>query len=171
MKFAVRTFALLLLFASAARADLPGCPPSLFEPDGAEPTYRHSLTLSPFTYHWHYAADHKPVRLLGYDEHIKGGYFCGISVFSNSFGQPSVTAYVGKTWDNFWPEQPAVYGKLAAGLMYGYKGQYKNKVPLNVGGFSPLVAPSLGYRFTPKDAAELVVLGNSALMFSYVRRY
>lgn len=172
MKVIVRTLtASLLLAASAAHAEFQLCPK--FLEDSAAPAHKFNqdVTLSPYTVHWHPSEDHKPVVLVGYNQHLRGDYFCGFSVFSNSFGQPSATVYVGRTWENFWPSQPLVYGKIVAGIMYGYKGKFKDKVPLNYGGFSPLVLPALGYQFKPQDAVELQLLGNSALMFSYVHRF
>jgi hypothetical protein len=55
--------------------------------------------------------------------------------------------------------------------MYGYVGRFKNKVPLNVGGFSPVVIPAMGYRVSPRLALEVQVLGTAALMFGATWRY
>lgn len=163
--------AILLVAASAAHADVQMCPKAMDSLGGGAPEFKYDITLSPYTVHWHPSEQHKPVVLAGIHQYVSADYFCGFSVFSNSFGQPSATVYVGKVWNNIWPSQPKVYGKVAAGLMYGYVGEFQHKVPLNYKGFSPLVVPTAGYRYNRQDSIELQLLGNSALMFSYVHRY
>jgi hypothetical protein len=57
-------------------------------------------------------------------------------VFSNSFGQPSAYAFAGQRYlDPFGFEN--WYLQWTAGLLYGYVGEYEDKVPLNYKGFSP----------------------------------
>ena len=51
------------------------------------------------------------------------------------------------------------------GILYGYTGEYKHKVPLNVGGFSPGAVAGVGWRFTKTLAGQLNILGTSGLMF------
>jgi hypothetical protein len=55
--------------------------------------------------------------------------------------------------------------------LYGYVGEYKRKVPLNVGGFSPAIVPTLGVRFTQQTSAEVHVLGTAAVMFGVNTRF
>ena len=55
--------------------------------------------------------------------------------------------------------------------MYGYVGKYKNKVPLNVGGFSPVIIPAIGYRLSPRSAVEIQLLGTAAVMFGTTWRF
>jgi hypothetical protein len=97
--------------------------------------------------------------------------FCGFSLFSNSFGQPSAYAFTGWGWPNLFQSHPRVYGTVSAGIVYGYVGKYKNKVPLNLGGFSPVIIPALGYRFSPKAAVEVQILWTAALMFGATWRF
>ena len=54
--------------------------------------------------------------------------------------------------------------KWTAGLLYGYLGEYKKRVPLNYNGFSPAVNVALAYQFTPTWGGQ-VLLGGSFLMF------
>lgn len=124
------------------------------------------LTISPFAYHWTHSPEHRSVYLIGVERHLPDNWLWGTGFFSNSFGQPSVYAYYGYRWDNLF-DQPALYAKLTVGLMYGYVGEYKNKVPLNHGGFSPLVIPALGYRITKQDSVQIAPLGTAALLFTY----
>ena len=119
---------------------------------------RYDLFASPFTHHWSHNPKHKSVLLLGLNKRLPNDRFCGVSAFTNSFGQPSVYAYVGKTWPHISDRYPNLYASLSAGIMYGYVDEYKNKVPLNFKGFSPGLIPALGYRITPNSNAELHVL-------------
>ncbi|PXC08209.1 sn-glycerol-3-phosphate transporter, partial [Pseudomonas aeruginosa] len=71
-------------------------------------------------------------------------------------------AYLGKRFDsNSYP----VYLKLTGGLLQGYRGEYRDKIPLNRFGVAPAIIPSVGVRFGPLGS-ELVLLGNSAAMIN-----
>jgi hypothetical protein len=125
------------------------------------------LSFSPYTIHFHPSDEHKPVVQVGLLKGLADRWIAGGAVFSNSFGQPSAYAYVGQRyiapggWDKW-------YLQWTAGILYGYVGQYKDKVPLNYKGFSPGLVPSIGYQFTERIYGELDLLGNSALMFTVV---
>lgn len=128
------------------------------------------LTLSPFTLHFNRDGTYKNVVLVGLERHHTSNWLWGGALFSNSFGQPSGTVYVGYQWDALFDVQP-LYFKLVGGLMYGYVDEYEDKVPYNHNGFSPIVLPAVGWRFTPKDAAQIILLGGNGFMFSYNRRF
>jgi hypothetical protein len=125
------------------------------------------LSFSPYTIHFHPSDEHKPVVQLGLLKGLSDRWIAGGAVFSNSFGQPSAYAYFGQRyiapggWDKW-------YLQWTAGILYGYVGQYKDKVPLNYRGFSPGLVPSIGYQFSDRIYGELDLLGNSALMFTVV---
>ena len=161
---------LALLCAAPARAADHYCPEFLAVPGAPEPTHRGELTFSPYTIHWSNNPEHKQVVLLALDEQLPGGRLCGISVFSNSFGQPSTYVYAGQQFNQLFG-QPRLYLKLTAGIIYGYVGQYKDKVPLNYHGFSPGIIPSLGYKLTEHDSVQVKLLGTAAVMFSYGRQF
>ena len=164
------TFALgLSTVSQAADSDLYNfqpCPESLSAKDAPAATNQWDLTLSPYTYHWHYSAEHKNVFLGALDRYVDGKRFCGLALFSNSFGQASAYAYVGQRWDNLGGN-PKLFAKVTAGLIWGYRGEYKDKIPFNNLGIAPAIIPSLGYAFTPKDSAQVVLLGNAGLLFAY----
>jgi len=125
------------------------------------------LTFSPYTIHFHPSDDHKPVVALGLLKGLEDRWLAGGVVFSNSFGQPSIYLYAGQRYMNpFGAEK--WYLQWTAGLLYGYVGEYKDKVPFNYKGFSPGFVPSVGYQFTDQISGELDLLGNSALMFTLV---
>ncbi len=84
------------------------------------------------------------------------------SGFRNSFSQRSNYAYLGKRFDS---DSYPVYLKLTGGLLQGYRGEYRDKIPLNRFGVAPAIIPSVGVRFGPLGS-ELVLLGNSAAMIN-----
>ena len=90
----------------------------------------------------------------------------GVTVFKNSYGQPSQYLYWGQKWDI----QPWLYAKVTAGLLHGYKGKYKNNIPLNGAGVAPAIVPSLGVQYG-NVRAEAIMLGFSALMFTVGYRF
>lgn len=125
-----------------------------------------TLTLAPIVYHWRYDPDHKPAFIVTLERRVADKRFYGLALFRNSFAQPSTFAYAGWRWDQLLG-QPQLSVKLAAGVIYGYVGQYEDKVPFHWNGFFPAAVPSLGYRFGPRDSLDLMVLGTAALAFGY----
>lgn len=125
------------------------------------------LVFSPYTLHYNPDDDHKPVVMLGLTKALEGRWLAGGVVFSNSFGQPSVYVYAGQRYVNPFGFEDW-YLQWTAGLLYGYVGEYEDKVPLNYKGFSPGFVPSIGYRFNKYVYGELDFLGAAALMFTVV---
>ena len=158
----IRRFIAVSLFASATTAALanPVCPGFNEQEDPG-----HHLFISPFTHHWTRSSEHKHVIAASLSRELPNDRRCGAALFRNSYGQPS--AYVFTGWDlpSLSRIHERLYGFVTAGIMYGYVGQYKRKVPLNVGGFSPAIIPALGLRFTPQTSVEVHVLGTAAIMF------
>ena len=146
------------------------CPDLLAVKGAPEPAHRGEFTFSPYTYHFSNNPEHKNVVLVAIDEQLPGDRLCGISFFSNSFGQPSVYVYAGRQFNNLLGV-PQLFAKVTGGLLYGYVAPYENKVPLNYHGFSPAIIPALGYKLTQHDSVQLKFLGTAALMFSYGRQF
>ncbi|PIT72721.1 hypothetical protein B9Z31_12730 [Limnohabitans sp. G3-2] len=146
------------------------CPDFLAVKGAKEPAHRGELTFSPYTHHWSQNPEHKQVVLVAVDEQVPGDRLCGVSFFSNSFGQPSVYLYAGQQYNQLLGV-PQLFAKVTAGLMYGYVAPYENKVPLNYKGFNPAIIPAVGYKLTPHDSVQLKFLGTAALMFSYGRQF
>ena len=161
---------LLLCGLSPAWATDTYCPSFLAAKEAPEPTHRGELTVSPYTHHWSRNPEHKHVVLVALDEQLPGGRLCGVSLFSNSFGQPSTYVYAGQQFNHLFG-QPRLFMKVTAGVIYGYVGQYQNKVPLNYGGFSPGVIPALGYKLTAHDSVQVKPLGTAGLMLSWGRQF
>lgn len=124
-----------------------------------------SWQFSPYTYHFSKNPEHKNVFLVGLEREYANQKVDGLALFSNSFGQPTMYLY---PWGGTYKE---VFGvahlsfKWTAGLLYGYREPYENKVPLNYRGFSPAVIPALAYEFKPGWHAQVNVLGTAGLMF------
>jgi hypothetical protein len=85
---------------------------------------------------------------------------------SDSFGQPSGYAFGGQQIYRWSPWEP-MYAEWTAGLLYGYKGEYKHKVPFNYNGFSPGLTVGIGWRFSPTVAGQVNLLGTAGLMFLF----
>jgi hypothetical protein len=146
------------------------CPDALAVAEAVEPIDRGEIMLSVYTHHFSNSSEHTGVVMLAADEHLRGDRLCGISLFNNSFGQPSVYVYAGQQFNNLWG-MPRVFAKVTAGLMYGYVAPYENKVPLNYKGFNLAFVPSLGYKLTAHDSVQLMISGKAAVMFSYGRQF
>lgn len=124
-----------------------------------------SLQLSPYTYHLTPDSEHKDVLMVGLEREYPDAKLDGITLFQNSFGQPSVYIYPwGGVYHALGGIKPLSF-KWTAGLIYGYIDSYSNKVPLNYRGFSPGVILALTYEFMPGWSAQLDMLGTAALMF------
>lgn len=165
-----------LCFASAlpgqARDAWQPCPSALSKPDHPAPAegQQWELVLSPYTHHWRYSADHRPVILGALERHVNGERFCGLALFRNSFGQPATYVYVGQEWQGVLG-QPQLSAKVSAGLIYGYRNQYQHKIPFNDYGVAPAIIPSLNYALSPRDSAQMMLLGTAGVLFAYGHRF
>jgi hypothetical protein len=103
------------------------------------------MQISVYNRHYHYSPEHlRYSPLVGVELHDSSDRFAGGAIFLNSFDQFSQMAYVGKAWGM---GRSGFYAKLAVGVLHGYCGEYKDKVPFNYHGFSPAVLPAIGYRW------------------------
>ena len=128
-----------------------------------------SLQYGFYTKHRSYSAEHVDHnRLVNFE--IQSNYdrvwgadktLVGVAVLRNSFGQPSQWLYWGQRWDF----NDYVYAKVTAGLLHGYKGKYRDKIPFNKAGVAPGIIPTLGFRFKGVSI-ETILLGGNALMFA-----
>ena len=144
--------------------------PAQQDNDDSNPPQRWNLSFSPYTHHWRYSPDHKPVFLASLEQRMPHDRFCGVALFRNSFGQPSAYVYVGKQWNGVL-NTPKMFTKVSVGLIYGYKGKYQHKIPFNDYGIAPAVIPSLGWQFNKQESAQVMVLGTAGLLFAYGRSF
>jgi hypothetical protein len=121
------------------------------------------LLLSPYALHYRYSPEHKRVWALGFERQRDDGWLGGASYFRNSFGQPSGYVYIGRRYEHVFGDAP-VFAQWSAGVLYGYVGKYKNKVPLNFGGFSPGALASMGWQIDARSSATLHLLGDAGVM-------
>lgn len=180
MKFVASTFALVLGGLTAAAcsqtvsqtgsqtgsssASPPAATAKVATPEAAASGDIWRVMVSPYTLHYHYSVDHRSVYMFGLEKQRADGLVIGGSWFRNSFGQPSAYVYAGHRFRNFTPYEP-LFAQLTAGVLYGYKPPFENKVPLNHNGFSPGAVLSFGWQFTPMISTQVNLLGNSAMMF------
>ena len=122
------------------------------------------FVLAPFAHHFRYSEEHRYVWGMGMERQRGDDWIAGASFFKNSFGQPSSYLYVGKRFPALF-DQPQLFGQVSGGLLYGYRGKFQHKVPLNSNGFSPGALVSLGWQFTPRVAATAHMLGDAGVMF------
>jgi hypothetical protein len=132
-------------------------------------TDRFYLQTSIYTWHFHYDVNHKQSAVLDltyrFNERWLGGqWLAGGALFTNSFGQFSQVVYGGLLWRPLEEHQP-FYLKVGAGVLHGYSGAYKDKIPYNSTGFAPAIVPSAGYCWG-RYCGELVLLGANALQFT-----
>ncbi|MEB0043917.1 MULTISPECIES: sn-glycerol-3-phosphate transporter [unclassified Pseudomonas] len=121
------------------------------------------VQTSVYTRHYSPDSEHNNNQdLIGIERNEASGWVFGGVTFRNSFSQRSNYAYVGKRYES---ANYPVYIKLTGGLLQGYSGKYKDKIPLNHFGVAPVIIPSVGTYYGPL-AAELVLLGANAAMIT-----
>ena len=148
------------------------CPDSLAEEGGIAPPdgQQWAATFAPYVYHWKPDPEHRYAFAFALERNVTRQRFCGLSLFRNSFGQPSAYVYAGRSWDNFW-DNPRLSARVTVGVIYGYVGEYHGKVPFNWNGFSPTVIPALVYHFNPKDSLDVSMLGTAGFVFGLSHRF
>lgn len=120
-------------------------------------------SIAPFAPHFRSSDEHQDVWAIAIERQRPDDWLAGFSYFRNSFGQPSAYAYIGKRFNALWGVEPLFF-QASAGVLYGYKGKYKDKVALNVGGFAPGALVGLGWKFNDNASATLHLLGDAAVM-------
>lgn len=139
--------------------------------DAPEPwrTDRFYFQFAYYTWHFHYDPDHKQSYLVDMEYRLnerwlEGQWIVGLSLFQNSFGQFSEYLYGALQWRPIKDHQP-FYVKVSAGLLHGYEGKYRDKIPFNSTGTAPAIIPSVGYCWV-RYCGEFVLLGANAALFT-----
>jgi hypothetical protein len=135
---------------------------------GAQAQWR--LLVSPYSFHWRPSAEHKRVWALGVERQASDASVVGASYFSNSFGQDSAYVYYGQRYQGLFG-RPQLYAQWSVGMLYGYKGAYEDKVPLNNNGFSPGALLTGGWQFNREHSLAFHLLGDAGVMFEYAFRF
>ena len=124
------------------------------------------LMFSAGTYiHYDPDDDHAGNRLFFSLEAVKANdWFYGLALFNNSFDQFSQYLYGGKSW-NFHGRMEGFHAKVTAGLIHGYKGEFRDKIPNNGSGIAPAIIPGIGYK-RGRFGGDIYILGISGLLFT-----
>lgn len=121
------------------------------------------VAIGPYTRHLNQKPEYEYVWAAAIERQRDDRWLYGASYFSNSFGQGCGYLYLGQQIPNLF-DLPSLYFQWTAGLLYGYKPPYQNRVPLNVDGFSPGLVLSLGWQIDEHFAAQLNKVGTSGMM-------
>jgi hypothetical protein len=114
-----------------------------------------------YTRHWSPNPEHNNhQKLLNIEFETASRWLYGFAQFENSYEQPSQYLYVGRSWPLFGRDWP--YFKLTGGFIHGYKGDFKDKIPLIDLGIAPAIVPAFGLQYK-RAFTELQILGNSAI--------
>jgi hypothetical protein len=127
-----------------------------------------AVQTSVHTRHFSPSPDHNNRQdLLGLERNEASGLLYGGATFRNSFAQRSFYGYVGKRFES---RRHPFYLKITGGLLKGYKGRYRDKIPLNRFGIAPVIIPGVGLQLGAVSA-EAVLLGASAAMLNVGLRF
>ena len=120
--------------------------------------------VGPYVYHYVYDADHNDWPwLVGLEWESAAHWEFGASYFKNSFYQDSFYLYGGKRWFLVPSVNDGPYLKLTVGPLFGYRGQYEDKIPFNHKGTGVGIIPAIGYQFNRVNT-QFVVLGNAGFL-------
>lgn len=104
-------------------------------------------------------------RPAGADWRDEIRWLVGGASFENSFGQRSTLLYVGGRYDFQRTDTFATYAKVGAGLLHGYRGEYRDKIPFNRFGVAPAVLPAFGIEYQRLNL-EMIPFGTAGVMFN-----
>lgn len=124
------------------------------------------LEFGPYVYHHLDNTGHNQwPNLVGVEYESASHWLGGVAAFKNSYYQRAAYAYAGKRWflDSV---NENLYVKLSAGLVYGYKDPYADRLPVNHNGYGLGIVPALGYQLGRANA-QIVFLGTAAVTFTF----
>ena len=124
------------------------------------------LAFGPYVAHWNDNDGHNQwPHLFGVEWESGSHWLIGAAAFKNSYSQRAAYAYAGR---RLFLDQvnPNLYVKLSAGLVYGYKDPYEDRLPINNDGYGFAIVPALGYQFGRANA-QIVFLGTAAVTFTF----
>lgn len=92
-------------------------------------------------------------------------WLVGGAAFRNSFGQQSTYIYGGLRHELTSGQHTSTYVKLTGGLLHGYRGEFRDKIPFNRLGVAPAVLPAIGVDYRRVNL-ELIPFGKAGLMIN-----
>ncbi|MCH4563832.1 hypothetical protein MKP05_11900 [Halomonas sp. EGI 63088] len=105
-------------------------------------------------------------KLASVELHNPQRWLVGAAWFKNSFDQPAWYWYVGREFPFWQPTENLTFrAKLTGGLLRGYKGEYRDKIPFNRYEIAPAALPSLGMQWG-RFESDLVVFGTAGAMIT-----
>mgnify|MGYP006268126197 CR=1 FL=1 len=103
-----------------------------------------TVNTSLYGHHFHWDPNHNDRQeLLDLEHQSQSDVLAGLAVFKNSFRQECEYIYIGKSFQKEF-EDFSVHAKITAGILHGYEGQYRDKIPFNHYGTSPAAIPTIG---------------------------
>lgn len=110
----------------------------------AEEEARRLLQTSIYTRHFRPNPEHNNHQhLVNLEYQRPDQWIVGASAFDNSFGQATQYVYFGRLFRPL-ESAPSMHLKLTGGLIHGYSGQYRDKIPYNTRGVAPAIIPAIG---------------------------
>jgi len=103
-------------------------------------------------------------RMLNFQYWDPNRWLWGAAFLRNSFNQPTQYVYMGRIWRPL-DSVPVLHLKLTGGVLHGYKGEYRDKIPFNHYGYAPALVPSIGLS-GKRFSTDLVLLGSAAVFAS-----
>lgn len=158
---------------SGCRRLLAAASISMVLPAGAAPTDllftpgkdRLQLQLASYT-HYESGDDYTGPPIYGGVEVRKsGGWFYGVGLFNNSYGQFSQYLYLGRQFDLYRVQDKTFHLKLSGGALHGYHDEHEDSLPVTIGDIGPVIIPSLGMN-VGRWSFDFVFLVDEALMFN-----
>ncbi len=124
------------------------------------------LEFGPYVGHWDDNKGHNQwPHLVGVEWESGSHWLVGAAAFKNSYYQNAAYLYAGRRW--FLDKvNPNLYVKLSAGLVYGYKDPYEDRLPVNNDGYGLGFVPAVGYQFGRANA-QIIFLGTAAVAFTF----
>lgn len=129
------------------------------------------VQTSLYTSHFSPDPDHTNHQwLIGLELHNPERWLTGFARFKNSFDQDSHYLYVGREFP-FWQAGDATFrAKLTGGLLHGYRGEFRDKIPFNRYEVAPALLPTVGVRWQRLET-DLIVFGAAGLMVTAGLRF
>lgn len=159
--------AIVVSQAPTAPADKAEAPASRDAPNAnlKYPAGRWYFQTSAYTRHFNPSPQHtNHQRMLDFEYWAPDKWVWGASFQRNSFNQPTEYIYLGRLWRPF-DFAPLIHLKLTAGVIHGYKGEFRDKIPFNHYGYAPAIVPAIGIS-GKRFASEIILLGNAAVMIT-----
>lgn len=129
------------------------------------PAGRWYFQTSVFTRHLNPSPQHTNLqRMLDFEYWGPDKWVWGASFQRNSFNQATEYIYLGRLWRPF-DIAPIIHLKLTAGVIHGYEGEFRDKIPFNRYGYAPAIVPAIGIS-GKRFASEIILLGNAAFMIT-----